>query len=122
MKADVQYNDFKGTAAADISDHRTLQDFLNSKKVDITKYESFGATFYSGYSDFFDASIICRDLEKSTSEKSHIVEFHFEVTKDEFFEFFKRFNVVIHEEHDKDSNKEPDESIRMYNDENTEDK
>lgn len=120
MKADVQYNDFKGTAAADISDHRTLQDFLNSKKVDIAKYESFGATFYSGYNDYFDASIICRDLEKSTDQKSHIVEFHFEVTKDEFFEFFKRFNVVIYEEHDNDSNKEPDEIIRMYDDENTE--
>lgn len=120
MKADVQYNDFKGTAAADISDHRTLQDLLILKKVDIEKYESFGATFYSGYSDYFDASVICRDLEKSTQEKSHIVEFHFEITKDEFFEFFKRFNVVIHEAHDKDSDKEPDESIRMYEGENDE--
>ncbi|MDY0988727.1 hypothetical protein SOM12_14950 [Flavobacterium sp. CFBP9031] len=114
MKASVQYNDFVGTSAADISDHTDLKEFLTSKKVDTEKYEPFGAGFYSGYSDFFSAKIICRDKEKSTSTKPHIVSLSFEITKDDFFELFKRFHVIIYEEYDKDSDLDIDETITIY--------
>ena len=95
MKADVQYNDFKGTAAADISDHTSLEDFLNDRGIDVVRFTAIGAEFYSGYSDFFSASILCVDNEKSVEQKKHIVSMEFEITKDDFFELFKRFNVVI---------------------------
>jgi hypothetical protein len=97
MKADVQYNDFIGTSAADISDHTDLDKLLSSRGIDIDRYESIGASFYSSYSDFFSASIICIDKQKSTSNKSFIVKIRLndEFDKDEFFDLFKRFNVVI---------------------------
>lgn len=112
MKAEVQYNDFTGTAAADISDHTNLKRFIEKKGIDVENYEAFGASFYSSYSDFFTASIICRDLSKT--EKPYIVEFNFNLTKDEFFKLFKRFNVIITEKFDKHSNREIDERINFY--------
>lgn len=63
MKASVQYNDFIGTSAADISDHTNLNEFLASRGVDTDRYNAIGASFYVGYSDFFSASIICIDNE-----------------------------------------------------------
>lgn len=97
MKADVQYNDFTGTSAADISDHTNLNKFLASRGVDTDRYYSIGASFYAGYSYFFSASIICIDKQKSTNEKPYIVSISFEdeFAKDEFFDLFKRLNVVI---------------------------
>jgi hypothetical protein len=99
MKASVQYNDFKGTAAADISDHTSLNNFIENRGVDINRYKAIGAEFYSGYSDYFSASFICEDKELSTEQKKHFVGINFEndISKDEFFELFKRFNVVIKE-------------------------
>jgi hypothetical protein len=97
MKAKVQYNDFIGTSAADISDHTSLDDFLNERGVDTNRYNAIGADFYSGYSDYFSGSIICVDKKLSTNEKKYLVSIGFEneLSKDEFFDLFKRFNVTI---------------------------
>ena len=80
MKADTQYNDFVGTAAADMSDHTTLSQYLTSKGVDIKRYEPFGVNLYSGEGGFIDVSIICVDKEQSTSSSQHIVDIGFEKT------------------------------------------
>jgi hypothetical protein len=53
MKATVQYNEFIGTAVSDISDHTDLNKFLASRGIDTDRNEAIGASFYSGYSDFF---------------------------------------------------------------------
>lgn len=113
MKANVQYNDFIGTSAADISDHRSLDDFLASRGININRFESIGATFYTGYSDFFSASILCIDKKQSTKEKAHIVKIHFEseLSKEEFFDLFKRFNVIIMNKFSGFQNDEIDEEI-----------
>lgn len=113
MKATVQYNDFIGTAAADISDHFSLQDFLENRNVNTEKYEAIGAEFYCGYSDFFSISIICVDKERSTNGNRHLVniEFEKELTKDEFFDLFKRFNVVITQKYGNYEHLEIEESI-----------
>ena len=97
MKATVQYEDFVGTAAADISDHTDLTKLLNSNGVDTAKYVPVGASFYSSYDDNFYTSIICRDLEKSTEDKPHLIQVSFDLSRDEFFNLFKRFSVVISE-------------------------
>lgn len=101
MKASVQYNDFVGTAAADISDHLDLNEFLKKKGVDTERYDAIGASFYSGYSDYFSASILCVDKERSIKEEKHLVKINFEneLTKDEFFDLFKRFEVIITPKH-----------------------
>lgn len=115
MKASVQYNDFQGSAAADISDHTTLKKFIENRGVNIEKYKAIGAKFYAGYSDFFTASIICEDTELSTEEKKYIVSIDFEneLTKDEFFELFKRFNVIITERFGGYENLEIDKEITI---------
>lgn len=117
MKANVQYNDFKGTAAADISDFSNLNNFLNSQGVDIERYNAIGAYFYSGYSDFFSASIICVDNERSTEEKKYIVKIGFEkeLSKDEFFDLFKRFNVIITQRFGGYESKDIDETFTFDN-------
>ncbi|MEP4091630.1 hypothetical protein [Reichenbachiella sp.] len=101
MKADTQYNDFIGTAAADISDHFNLNDFLKSRKVDIERFDAVGASFYHGYSDFFSASIVCIDKTKSSNETPYLVNIEFEkaFSHKEFFDLFKRFNVMISKKH-----------------------
>jgi len=78
MKAEVQYNDFIGTAAADVSDHTDLNKFLAKRGVDIGQYEAIGAKFFSWYTEGFSASIICIDKEKSTDTKKHVVRIDFE--------------------------------------------
>lgn len=50
MKACVQYNDLKGTAAADVTDayHNMLQKYLsdNFEKYDANRYECRGCTIW----------------------------------------------------------------------------
>lgn len=97
MKALVQYNDFIGSSAADISDHTDLNKFIATRGVDTDRYLAVGARFYSNYSHGFSASIICIDKEQSTEKKKHIVKLSFgkKIDRTEFFELFKRFEVII---------------------------
>ena len=113
MKATVQYNDFIGTSAADISDHTKLNDFLASRGVDTDKYEAIGASFYANYSKSFTASIICIDKEQSSESKKHIAKISFEASfdKDEFFDLFKRFDVILAKKHNGYQENEIDEEI-----------
>lgn len=97
LKAQVQYNDFVGTAAADITDHCDLKKFLLLRKVDIDRYEPVGVSFYSGYNYNFNASIICLDRNRSSEGSPYLVDISFEgdFNRDEFFNLFKRFHVMI---------------------------
>jgi hypothetical protein len=115
MKASTQYNDYKGTAAADISDHADLQKLLASRGVDTKRYDPIGAEFYHGYNDFFSASIICIDNEKSIAEKPYITSIGFEneFTHKEFFDLFKRFEVIITKNDGVSENREIDEEITV---------
>ncbi|MCF6133456.1 hypothetical protein [Flavobacterium wongokense] len=120
MKASVQYDDFVGTAAADISDHTNLKKFLEAKNVDTERYQAIGVSFYCGYSRFFSASVICIDNEQSTAENKYIVKMGFDIDKDEFFNLFKRFNVIISQKHGGYENLEIDEEIMFGEDETEE--
>ena len=93
MKACVQYNDYLGTAAADISDHINLRDYLTQKGVDTDRYEPIGAEFYHG-ERFFNASIICIDSQSETPDKA--VKFGFEkgLTEEEINSFPKGYLLV----------------------------
>lgn len=115
MKANTQYTDFDGTAAADISDHTDLTKFLNLRGVDTNRYSPIGAEFYHCYSDSFSASIICIDNEKSTDDKPYVtnISFEDEFHHDEFFKLFKRFNVIITNKHSGHQSREIDEEITI---------
>ena len=55
------------------------------------------------------------DKDRSTDEKRYLVNIGFEkkITKDEFFDLFKRFNVVITQKYGKYESQEIEESIRF---------
>ncbi len=95
MKASVQYGDFKGTSAADISDHVNLEKVINRLGIDTDKYEPIGAKFFFGYSDIFSGQIIALDRSKSSENEPYIVEIELGFNRDEFFDLFKRLNVVL---------------------------
>lgn len=102
MKAHVQYNDFIGTAAADISD------FLGSKygdylsnigkyyKIDEERFNVIGVELYG--TDSFNISLICVDKLKSTEEMEYIVSMSIEIEdeKEILDVFFKRLHIVLH--------------------------
>ncbi|MDX8567356.1 hypothetical protein OZ668_05140 [Elizabethkingia sp. HX XZB] len=123
MKANVQYDDLIGTSAADISDYISttyggdnLESIANYFKLDKNKFRLIGISFYG--TEDFGISLLCVDIEKSTSQKEHIVSMMINWKQDEnpLSVLFKRMNIVFHENHDeKYSSLDYDEEIN-YND------
>lgn len=105
MKADVSYNDFTGTVAADISDalSRNAGDTLKSIgryfNLDEKRFEIVGLSIY-GTKDF-SISLICVDKNKS-SDKEHIVSMMYDLgdNKENLSKLFKRLHIVLHEKFD----------------------
>lgn len=106
MKADVQYNDFVGTAAADISDFLgskygdDLESFGKYFKIDETRFKVIGVSIYG--TDSFYISFLCVDKQKSTEEKEHIVSMSVDIENEkEILDFlFKRLHIVLHSKFD----------------------
>ena len=61
------------------------------------RYDPVGVSFYSGYAHSFHASIICIDRNRSSGDIPFLVNISFEgdFDKTEFFNLFKRFNVIV---------------------------
>ena len=106
MKADVQYNDFVGTVAADISDYLGtkygdwLESFGKYFNIDEDRFKVIGISIY-GTDDFY-ISLLCIDKQKSTDTKEHIVSMSIKVeNKKEILNFlFKRLHIVLHSKFD----------------------
>lgn len=106
MKADVSYNDFTGTVAADISDSLskyagdTLKSIGRYFKLDEKRFEIKGLSIYG--TKQFSISLICIDKEKS-KDKEHIVNMMYDLgdDKESLTEIFKRLHIVLHEKFDK---------------------
>lgn len=120
MEASVQYNDFKGVAAADIADNLggILGDDLASLakrfKLDQHRFTIVGISIY-GVSEP-RISLICVDNERSADGKEHIVSMFYDKEGDDpkLKNLFKRFNVVLHDKHDdKYPNLEYHEEVRF---------
>lgn len=97
MKANVQYNDFKGTTAADIGDSYSLTDFLKQKGVDTDRYRPIGSKFFSNYESLLSVDIICVDNQQSTDGEPYIVELSLNepMTHKEYFGLFKRYECIV---------------------------
>ena len=117
MKAEVQYNDFVGTAAADISDWLSLGEYLKIKGVDTERYEPIGAEFFNG-EGYFGACIICKDNQSAELNKAVKISFEKGLNKEEFFTLFKRFNVIITEKHGNYQELELDDNPIIIDDKN----
>lgn len=99
MKAKVQYNDFVGTAAADISDfhNNSIEDFLVKEfpKYDKQRYDCKGCTInISGQlpSPIVSIHFVCFDKEEMKYVRLCPLK---DMKFDDVFSLFKRFNVVI---------------------------
>lgn len=106
MKASTQYNDFIGTAAADISDPLGirlgdgLESFGKYFKIDESRFKVIGISIY-GTENFF-ISLLCVDNQKSTEEKEHIINMSIDL-KDHgniLDILFKRLHIVLHSKFD----------------------
>lgn len=105
MKADVQYNDFKGSAAADISDYIAVN-FASGLKgighyfnIDTERFTPIGISIYG--TENFSVSLYCVDSERSTPEKEFIVKISIDRDKNLLDILFKRLHIVLHDRHDK---------------------
>lgn len=97
MIAKVQYNDLRGTAAADVSDfyRNSLQNYLEGtyKSYDSERYYCVGCTIWASDSgNHVNVSFVCYDKQ---SGKHVIFEPMRDYSFEETFSMFKRFNVVI---------------------------
>lgn len=97
MIADVQYDDLRGTAAADVSDFymNSLQHYLEVtyKSYDAKRYYCSGCTIWASDSgNRVNVTFVCYDKQTG---KYVIFEPVRDYTFEETFSLFKRFNVVI---------------------------
>jgi hypothetical protein len=106
MKASVQYNDFNGTVAADISDYlgSPASDDLNSIGkyfgLNQDRFQIIGLSIY-GTSNFY-ISLICVDKVRSDAGNEHIVSMSVEYTEgNKILDIlFKRLHIVLHNKFD----------------------
>jgi hypothetical protein len=120
MKASTQYNDFKGTVSADISDAfggpggddiKSLARFFD---LNFERFEPIGISLYG--TDGFSVALLCVDKERSTEEKEHIVSMSCEVEdeKEIIDILFKRLHIVLHNRFDdKYPNLDYDEEVNF---------
>lgn len=98
MEANVKYNDFKGTAAADWNDKKVtdfnLYECLESCGVDPSRYKIVGFKLNSYNTKTFGLSVFLLDI--SITDRKYIIEMLLNDIKiDYLFDIFKRFEVVL---------------------------
>ena len=98
MKATVQYNDYVGSAAADIADEfvNSMDEYLSvrSKIFDKTKYHCIGCELRPYGIDKLDVEFYCRDLQ---TRQIVTLRFNTEFKLSDILVMFKRFAVVMGE-------------------------
>jgi hypothetical protein len=113
FRAGTQYGDWDGAAAADeYGDNRSFDELFEATgKVDKDKDLLIGFEFYAGEGSFFltgyfhpkpksDSTKLgwipsLNEEFSRTSRPIRVRKVDVEVTRDEFFKYFKRFNVVM---------------------------
>ncbi len=106
MNASVQYNDFTGTAAADISDFLGSHhgDHIESLgkyfKIDENRFKVIGISIFGTDNNYI--SFLCVDKQKSTETKEYIVSMSVDLKDDKTILelLFKRLNIVLYSKFD----------------------
>ncbi|MEL5596358.1 hypothetical protein QDR00_21920 [Serratia ureilytica] len=88
FKASVQYDDWKGSVAADGADQEDFSDLLRAKGILKEGEVVKGISFYSG-GRFLSVSAFITDEEYGLRKE------HIEITLEEFFKTFKRFSIKM---------------------------
>lgn len=92
LEASAQYNDFKGTSAADNSDYFSLEDFARKFGVDTAKFVPRGISLYCSYDHLVSVSIICEDVERENKLVGISLP---EMPISDFLSQFKRLHVML---------------------------
>ena len=96
MKAKVQYNDFTGTAAADISDFyfNSMDEYIHSlsEKYDTSRYHCEGCEFWLAGTDELGIVFYCYDVKE---KKIVPMSFNKSFKCSELFAMFKRLSIII---------------------------
>jgi hypothetical protein len=105
FSASVQYNDFKGTAAADRAGQHDIYDLLELKGLSTDNEFLLSIQFYSAEHDFVRCVVLLlenadtyEDVQKAienTPDPIPVKEVHLDLTPAEFLKLFKRFAVVL---------------------------
>ena len=103
MKTEVQYNDFKGSVAADVSDSiggtsaNALIKIAEYFELDSKRFILIGLSIRSVNS----LELRCIDKEKSTNNKEYIVDLDVDLKNQNVFELlFKRIHISLHSRYD----------------------
>ena len=90
--ADTQYHDYVGTAEADKSDYSDLFSFAKAKGINTQRFEPIGISFYHNSDvETTSVAVICKDRVTGKAYSVSIPD----VTVEEYFREFKRFNVML---------------------------
>lgn len=96
MKAFVQYSEFDGYCAANISDHESLADILKEWGVNTDRYYPVGVSFRSGDYGDFDLTILCYD---TMSENKDVIKICYDrepgYSASDIQAMFKRFHAIL---------------------------
>ncbi len=108
FKASVQYNDFRGTAAADRGDNADLLDHFREQGYVKDNEVLVAIAFWSGENHGgpvkeMSVTLTVAGLQNHKTLDDFLADpsrpslrsIHVDMTNDEFFGFFKRFNVVL---------------------------
>jgi len=93
--ASVQYNDLLGTVAADRADEDDLESQLIDTGVIVEGEDLIGIDVYTSDSMQDDDNPIWVTVLIKNEEDDSIREHRMEMTPEEFFSYFKRFNIKI---------------------------
>ncbi|MBQ4386697.1 MAG: hypothetical protein II822_03725 [Prevotella sp.] len=105
MKASTQYDDYVGTCAADISDHKNLTNLLSDWGVSTERFYPVGVKFYCGETGQCNLSVLCNDKEShdgSIAEICYVREPGYSIQ--DVMSLFKRFQVIMTSEGLQDRN------------------
>ncbi|MGQ5800924.1 hypothetical protein ACUNI4_26170 [Serratia sp. IR-2025] len=89
FKASTQYNDWKGSAAADDAENDDFSDYLGSIGILNAQETVVGITFQSA-PNFIDIDAFIKDTTTGNIRRINIP-----LSVDDFFKKFKRFSVYI---------------------------
>lgn len=103
LSAGVQYDDWKGSAAADEADMRAISQYLREQGLIGDKDHVEAISFYSGEHGFLsisayvvpDAAVDSYRKALDSGEALPMIEVDLDIDAATFLSLFKRFNVVI---------------------------
>ncbi|SEI63875.1 hypothetical protein SAMN05421762_3199 [Pseudooceanicola nitratireducens] len=98
FEASVQYNDFKGSVAADRSDTERMSDYLVAQGLatDDERVVGYRISFMGNHGDEYEPGVLVYLQKGSYDDPDKVVRaIDIQMSGPKFFSFFKRFSLVL---------------------------